>query len=115
MRGLSGNPVLEAGPQRRLRRDEARLDQWYVVVRFIEREVVGQSRAKGLAPAKQVFGHRQRAVNVLRGERLHQAAEREVGHREARRLAADEQARDSKLVEPDRDRKAGASVGEVKI
>src|SRR4029077_19825285 len=38
-----------------------------------------------------------------------------VGHREARRLAADEQARDAKIVEPDGNREAGAAVGEMKV
>ena len=94
---LAGNPMLEAGPQRRLGRDEPGSG-----TAAPPRARTGSDcrafRPQGLAAAQQVLGHRQRAVDVLGGERLHQAAKREVGHREARRLAADEQARNIEVV-----------------
>ena len=82
---------------------------------LIKRQVLWHLRPQGFAPAQQIFGHGERAVDVFRGERLHEAAEREVGHRKARRLAADEQARNAQLVEPDRDREARGPVGQMKI
>jgi hypothetical protein len=54
-------------------------------------------------------------MDVLGGERLHQAADSEVGHGEARRLAADEQAGDAEGVQMDRDRETGRAVGEVQV
>src|SRR5438105_4265477 len=54
-------------------------------------------------------------MHVLGGERLHQAADGEVGHWEARRLAADKQAWNAKVIEPHRNRKAGRTMGEMKI
>ena len=75
----------------------------------------GSFGPKRLAPAKQIFRHRQRPVHVFSRERLHQAAEREIRHREARRLAAHEKARNSKIVQANGNRKAGGSMGEVKI
>jgi hypothetical protein len=54
-------------------------------------------------------------MHVFGGERLHQAAEREIGHREARRLAADEQARHAKVVQAHRHREAGGAAGEVQV
>jgi len=54
-------------------------------------------------------------VHVLGGERLGQAAERQVRHRKARRLPADEQARHVELLEPRRHGKAGRAVGQVEI
>ena len=83
--------------------------------RLVERQIVGHFGPQGLAAAQQVLGHRQRAVDVLGGERLHQAAEGEVGHREARRLAGDEQARHAKIVQPHRDREAGRAVGQMEV
>ena len=54
-------------------------------------------------------------MHVLGGKGLHETAERQVGHGKARRLAADEQAWNAKLVEPNRDRKTGCAVREMEI
>ena len=54
-------------------------------------------------------------MDVLGGERLHQAAERQIGHREARRATGDEETRDVEIVHPHRDRKTRRPIGQVKV
>ena len=68
-----------------------------------------------LAPAQQILSCSERAMNILGGEGLHQAAKRQIGHRETGRLAAYEQAWHPKIVEPHGNGKARAAVCKVKI
>ena len=82
---------------------------------LVEHQIIRHFRPHRLAPAQQILGRRQRAMDVLGRERLHQAAEREVGHGEAGRLAADEQAGNAKVVQARGHRKAGRPVREMKV
>src|SRR5215210_6239720 len=64
----SGNPVLEPGLERALRRDEAGSDVHVVTFALvIEREVYRHLGAQRLASAHHVFGGGEAAVDVLRG------------------------------------------------
>src|SRR3954447_12948811 len=105
--------MLEARSQRPLGGDVAWLHDQGGIIGIVQCEVLRRSRTHRLATTQQVLGHRQRAVNVLGRERLHQAAECNVGHRKARRLAADEQAWNAKLVEADGDWKAGGAASKM--
>ena len=58
---MTGNPVLEAGPQGPLRRDEAGLRR-FVSDRFVDRQVLGHLWPVRFAAAQQVLGGSQRAV-----------------------------------------------------
>ena len=122
----AGDPMLEAGLERSPRRDEAGLALLAMLAAadgghggighaVINEEVGRQFGTQRLAAAHDVLGHGQAAVDVLGGERLDQAAERQVRHREGGRLAGDEQAGDVVVAEPHRDRKAGRAARQLQI
>ena len=81
----------------------------------IEAQIAGPARADALAAAQDVLGRLERADEVVLAERLDQAAQREVRHREIGRLAGGEQAGDAEIAELRRDREAGIAVGELEI
>ena len=79
----------------------------WLVLRLVESQILGHLRPQRFTAAQQVLGSSERAVHVLGGERLHQTTERKIRHREARRLAADEQAWHAEIVEAHGDRETG--------
>ena len=54
-------------------------------------------------------------MDVFGGERLHQAAERQLGHREIGRSARHEETGDPEIGQPDRDGIAGRTVGQLEV
>ncbi len=52
---------------------------------------------------------------IFGGEGLHQAAERQVGHREIGRLASDEEARNIEIAHPHGDGKARRAMGQAEV
>ena len=72
-------------------------------------------RGRRARAAHHVLGRGEAAVDVLGGERLHQATERKIGHGEARGAARNEETGNVEVVHPHRNRETGCAMREMEV